>query len=583
MNYRLQSDASASKKVQKQTFKELMGLISHQKKALFWTLIALLINTAMGLCAPILVAYIIDHAIAQGDFTALVRQALLLLGIYGVAFVANYQQVVRMGEVGQTVLFDLRNQVFRQLQALPLAFFQANKAGDLISRINNDTGHLSTLFSETLVRLVGSFVIMGGAAVLMVALHWQLGLLALAPALLLWGVTVCLSPWIRQKNAQSLKQTGILSSHIQESLDNFKVIVAFERRDYFRQRFFQTNRENYQAAQGAGVANQVFSPLYGLMSQWAQLAVLMYGLYLLTQRQLSVGLLVAYFTYVSRFYDPLRQVAMLWSSFQLSLASWERIRELLAFENPMHIIPSPIDPALPVSAPVIAFEDVAFSYDKDLAPVLSAVNFSLEAGKTYAFVGPTGGGKSTTAGLMSRLYDPTAGSVRLQGRDLRSLSAQERADKIGFILQEPFLFEGSVAENLRYGQASGFVLEDKVAQLQLEEVMRALERLPEGLQTQTEHLSLGQKQLVSFIRAVLKDPDLLILDEATANIDTATEALLEKALVHLPRHTTRVIIAHRLNTIENADVIFFVNEGRIQQAGDFSEALQLLLSQERQT
>ncbi len=584
MNYRLQTDALQPTAPKQQTLKELAGLISHQKKPLVLTLVALLINTAMGLWAPIMVAYIIDHAIAQGDFSALIRESAFLLGVYGVAFVANYQQVIRMGEVGQTVLFDLRNRVFCQLQALPLAFFQANKAGDLIARINNDTGHLSSLFSETLVRLIGSFVLMGGAAVLMVVLHWQLGLVALAPALLLWITTAMLSPWVRQKNALSLQQTGALSSHIQESLDNFKVIVAFERRDYFRQRFFQANQANYQAAQRAGIANQVFSPLYGLMAQWAQLGVLIYGVFLLSQQQLSVGLLVAYFTYVSRFYDPLRQVAILWSSFQLSLASWERIRELLALENPMQQKPSrPEHPGAQNQDAVLEFEAVDFTYDEGQSPVLSSVNFALEAGKTYAFVGPTGGGKSTTAGLMSRLYDPTTGIVRLHGKDLRTLSNQERADKISFILQEPFLFEGSVAENLRYGQSEDFVLADKVKQLQLHEVMAALETLPEGLDTQSEHLSLGQKQLVSFIRAVLKDPDLLILDEATANIDTTTESLLEKVLNHLPAHTTRVVIAHRLNTIENADIIFFVNEGHIQQAGDFSEAVNLLLSQTRQT
>lgn len=576
--------------VRGQTLKELWAFISDQKRALAFTLIALLINTAMGLWAPVLVAYVIDHAIRQGDFSELLRYAVLLLGVYSVAFVANYQQVIRMGTVGQHVLFDLRNQVFGVLQTLPLAFFQANKAGDLISRINNDTSNLSSLFAETLVRLIGSFVVMGGAGVLMLFLNWQLGLVALAPALVLWGLTAVLSPWVRRKNAESLIQTGALSSQIQESLQNFKVIVAFERRDYFRSRFAEANAQNYAAAKGAGIANQVFSPIYGLMSQLAQLGVLGYGIYLLTRGDLSVGLLVAYFTYVSRFYDPLRQVAMLWSSFQLSLASWERIRELLALENNLRIeSPSTVSSLEQVQTektPVLAFEDVSFAYDAGQGDVLSHIDFELEAGKTYAFVGPTGGGKSTTASLMSRLYDPTAGRVRFQGRDLRCLPHQERADKIAFILQEPFLFEGSVMDNLRYGQPEDFdqaALERRGEALRLGPVLEALQALPEGLKTDTEHLSLGQKQLIAFVRAVLKDPDLLILDEATANIDTTTEALLEQVLAGLPAHTTRVVIAHRLNTIENADVIFFVNDGRIQQAGDFSEALDLLLSQSRQS
>ena len=419
----------------------------------------------------------------------------------------------------------------------------------------------------------------------MLVLNWQLGLVALAPAVVLWGVTQTLSPWVRKKNALSLVQTGALSSQIQESLENFKIIVAFERRDYFRARFAQANAANYEAARAAGIANQVFSPIYGFMSQLAQLGVLGYGVYLLTQGQLTVGLLVAYFTYVSRFYDPLRQVAMLWSSFQLSLASWQRIRELLSLENSMGQLAPNAEQACQKgrSDIVLEFESVSFAYQPEGDRVLKDVNFQLERGKTYAFVGPTGGGKSTTAGLMSRLFDPVQGNIRFHGEDLRCLSAQERADKIAFILQEPFLFAGTVADNLRYGQGEDFDLYAKLEQMQLYPVLESLWDPKDKLAVAVDNLSLGQKQLIAFVRAVLKDPDLLILDEATANIDTATEALLESVLTLLPSHTTRVIIAHRLNTIENADVIFFVNAGKIQQAGSFEDALRLLLSGTRKS
>lgn len=578
--YALNHDELQPAAPQGKTLNELWELIAGQKLALSLTFLALLINTAMGLWAPVLVAYVIDNAIDQGNFSELLRYAVLLLGVYSVAFVANYQQVLRMGTVGQQVLFDLRNRVFQTLQDLPLAFFQANRAGDLISRINNDTSNLSTLFSETLVRLVGSFVIMAGAAGIMIVLNWQLGLVALAPAVVLWAVTHVLSPWVRKKNALSLVQTGDLSSQIQESLENFKIIVAFERRDYFRDRFAQANASNYEAARDAGIANQVFSPIYSFMSQLAQLGVLGYGIYLLTQGQLTVGLLVAYFTYVSRFYDPLRQVAMLWSSFQLSLASWQRIRDLLDLENPMRQLPQDSDQVCQKgnADTVLAFESVSFAYQPEGPNALNNVNFQLEQGKTYAFVGPTGGGKSTTAGLMSRLFDPVEGHIRFHGEDLRCLSSQERADKIAFILQDPFLFAGTIADNLRYGQKEGFDLYAKIEQLQLHAVLESLWDPKDKLATAVDNLSLGQKQLIAFVRAVLKDPELLILDEATANIDTATEALLERALTFLPPHTTRVIIAHRLNTIENADVIFFVNAGEIQQAGNFEDALNLLLS-----
>ncbi len=565
----------------RQTLGELWMLIAGEKRALSLAVVALLFNTASGLLAPVLVAHMIDESIVQKNLPELLQYAGLLLGIYAVGFVANYQQVIQMGTVGQNVLFDLRNRVFNQLQSLPLAFFQANKTGDLISRINNDTTNLSGFFSETLVRLLGSFVLMGGSALFMLFLHWELGLVALAPALVLWLFTALLSPWVRRQNARNLVQTGALSAQIQESLENFKVIVAFERRDYFRQRFEEANGRNYEAARRAGIANQVFAPIYGLMSQLAQLGVLAYGIYLMTQQQLTVGLLVAYFTYVSRFYDPLRQVALMWSSFQLSMASWERIRELLHLRSDLPLL-SESDCQQGNTNTVMCFEGVDFAYAQintsQSHKVLEDVSFCLEKGKTYAFVGPTGGGKSTTANLMTRLYDPTRGRVLFQGKDMRCVSAQERAQRIGFILQEPFLFSGSLRDNLSYGKPADYPLESALEKMELSPLLAGFDQ---GLDTSVENLSLGQKQLIAFMRTVIQSPDLLILDEATANIDTATESLLEQVLAALPADTTRVVIAHRLNTIENADSIFFVNGGKIQQAGDFEAAMNLLLTQSR--
>lgn len=283
---------------------------------------------------------------------------------------------------------------------------------------------------------------------------------------------------------------------------------------------------------------------------------------------------------VNNFYNPLRQIAAAWSSLQLALAALDRISEVMAMQSDMVELPS--EPAV-AGAPVLEFDRVSFGYEEG-RDVLSDISLTLERGKTYALVGPTGGGKTTTASLMARLYDPTSGLVRLDGRDIRSFSATERAQKIGFILQEPFLFTGTVRDNIVYGNAGLEAMDDAALTRLLEQAGLAtlLTRFEEGFATKVsasgDSISLGQKQLIAFIRAVLRDPELLILDEATANIDTVTEQLLDDILAHLPATTTKVIIAHRLNTINNADEIFFVNAGAITEAGSMEHAVDLLLS-----
>ena len=291
-------------------------------------------------------------------------------------------------------------------------------------------------------------------------------------------------------------------------------------------------------------------------------------------------MLIGFLLYVNSFYLPLRQLAAVWSSFQLAMASMDRIYAVLALESNL---PQLADTSrAPETRPVLAFEGVQFSYPGG-RQVLRDATFALEAGKTYALVGPTGGGKTTTASLMARLYDPTEGRVLLNGRDLRTFTAEERAAQIGFILQEPFLFTGTVRDNIVYGhqelqRASEEALTARLAEKGLSGLLMRFEQgLETPVTTSGDGISLGQKQLIAFIRAVLREPAILILDEATANIDTVTEQLLEQILRELPSTTTRVVIAHRLNTIENADEIFFINAEEITPAGSMDHALELLL------
>jgi ABC-type multidrug transport system fused ATPase/permease subunit len=537
------------------------------------------VSSTAGLLGPLLISRVVDGPIRNGDVGGVLRWSALLLGLYVVGFGATYLQTEKMGTVGRYVLFNLRNALFAKLQALPVDFFQQNKSGDLISRINNDTEKVNQFFSQALVQLTANTFFMVGAAVFLVSLNARLGLAALGPAVFVLLVTRATGPWVKHRNAVNLQALGALSAEVQESIGNFRVIVAFNRLDYFRRQFGAANDRNYHAAVGAGLASNLFLPLYGLAQNLAQIIVLAYGFYLISAGALTVGVLIGFLLYVNSFYGPLRQLGAIWALFQLAMASLDRIAAVLSLEpNLPQLAPEAERPG-----PVLAFDGVQFRYPGGTETVLHDATFALEAGKTYALVGPTGGGKTTTASLMARLYDPTSGRVLLNGRDIRSVTPAERARKIGFILQEPFLFTGTIRDNLVYGheELASLSNDELRAWLEARGLSGLLARFEEGLDTPITPaglgVSLGQKQIVAFMRAVLRAPEILVLDEATANIDTVTEQALEEILRGLPPSTTKVVIAHRLNTIENADEIFFINAGEITPAGSMAHALEMLM------
>ncbi|NTW14551.1 MAG: ABC transporter ATP-binding protein [Candidatus Moranbacteria bacterium] len=576
------------KSVLSTAWKRLVPLMREEGRAVSIAIVATLVNSAAALVVPIIIAHAVDDYMVSKDFHGVLVLSGILLVIFLAGLVANYLQVKTMGGVGRRLLFNLRNKIFDKLQELPVAFFNANKAGDIVSRINNDTDKLNQFFAQALIQLFSNIILIVGTGVFLLVIDLKLGALALVPAALALIATRLLSSWVKRTSLASLRALGAMSGEIQESINNFKVIVAFNRFDYFRDKFKEANGKNYSASVAAGVASNVFNPIYVLASSLAQLFVLWYGIVLIADGRFTVGLLIGFLLYVNNFYTPLRQLASVWPSLQLALAGLDRISEILALESDIKAMPEcAIEPEIPSQA-VLEFRNVSFRYEEG-KEILKDISFALQEGNTYALVGPTGGGKTTTASIMARLFDPSEGTVFLEGKDIRCYEASERAKRIGFILQEPFLFTGTVRENILYGnkEHSGYTTEELARVLDAAHLTKLLARFSDGLETRIavggDTISLGQKQLIAFIRAVLRNPDILILDEATANIDTVTEQLLQEIIDTLPEKTIKVIIAHRLNTIENADDIFFVNAGTVTNAGSMEHAVDMLLHGKRKS
>lgn len=582
MDYQLQHKEDKSNLLK--TAKSFNKFLGGELKIIFAALFFVLVNSLSSILGPRIQGDALDDLLIKQDLNSLLGFVSLLALIYLIGAIASYLQIMLTGRVGQRVLFKLRDSLFKKLQSLPLSFFNVNKTGDLISRINSDTDKVNSFLSENLLRLIGSVFVLIGIAIFMFLINTKLAVVTLSVTVILFAITQIISPLLKRLNRVSLDSTGGLSAQIQEGLNAFKVIVAFNRRDYFENKFNEFNKKNYNAALRADIFNQLLKPIYDLASNAAQLVVVLYGLSLVKDGEITFGVLFTFFTYTQRFYEPLRILANIWSSVQLSLAAWSRIQDILKLESNLQIIDKPKNTS--ESKYILEFKDVDFGYT-DSKLILKDISLALEKGKTYALVGPTGGGKSTTAALMARLYDPVSGVVNLHGQDVRSFSFSELSSNVGFILQEPLLFTGSVADNIKYGNNDLANLDNESLHKVLEEkgLAELIDKFQSGLNTEisnnAENISLGQKQIISFVRTILRNPALLILDEATANIDTVTEQLLQSILEKLPKETTKVVIAHRLNTIKKADQIFFVNNGSIQMAKDFNSIEDLILNQKR--
>jgi ATP-binding cassette subfamily B multidrug efflux pump len=540
-----------------------------------------LVNTALTVLAPGLIGQAVDllWGFFNGEIEAgpalggLNRTMVLLLGAYVGGWAANWGSFYLMATVGQSVLYELRAHIFAKIQGLSLSFFDQHEAGDLMSRLSNDTDVINRVLSMGLTRLLGSALTLAGILIAMLLLNWRLALASFSVLPLMVLSTIFFSSRARRAFRRTRQTISGVSAELEENIAGVRVAQAFTREGANIAAFREVSAANRDANVTAESITAAFSPTLDVLSTIGIAIVVGYGGYLALNGLVTVGIIVAFVQYVRRFFEPVRAIAMIWASLQSAIAGAERIFELL--DTPAEIVDAADAVELSTIAGRVAFEDVCFEYNPG-EPVLQEVNLVAEPGQTVALVGPTGTGKTTVINLIGRFYDVCRGRVTVDGHDVRQISQASLRSQMGIVLQDTFLFSGTVMENIRYGRLDASD-EEVIEAAELSNAHDFVTRLPQGYQTEltegASNLSQGQRQLVSIARAVLANPRILILDEATSSVDTRTELLIQDALGGLLQGRTSFVIAHRLSTIRNADQVLFIQDGRIVERGTHRELL----------
>jgi len=569
----------------KSSLKDFLSYIQDDKPKLILAFGFIFLNSAANTISPFLISLAIDKYIIVGDVSGLLKIIYILIAVATITIVTGYMQGILIGKISQRTLYRLKEALFTKIQSLPIAFFNQNKAGDLMSRINNDTDKINQFLSQWVGQFIGVMFSLIGIVAFSLYLNWKISLVMMSMVVFIYLITRFSSPIIRNKNRKNLEANSDFASSLQENLTNFKVVAAYSKREYMKNYLEKTNNATFKSALRSGFANRIFEPTYEFFGAIALILVLSYGFHLISIGEATIGVLIAFVAYTQRFYDPMKTLASAFGAIQLATAAWVRLQEIFSLENNLRTESVGGDKT-GKSKLRLELKNVSFSYD-DKNLIIENANLSFEPGKTYALIGPTGGGKSTLANIMAHLYDPKQGSVYLNGKDMITYSQEETTREISVILQDPILFTGTVAENILYANLdfSNMPISDLNRILEHKGFRDVIKRFENGLETQVKQngagLSIGQKQLISFMRAILREPKLLILDEATANIDTVTESVLNKTLEALPQETTKIIIAHRLNTIKEADEIMFVNGRRVTPAGSYENAISLITQAKR--
>jgi ABC-type multidrug transport system fused ATPase/permease subunit len=556
--------------------RHLATLLRPYRGRVLLMLLALLLATGAALMPPYLAGVAIDKGIGDKDLNALTLILIAFVAAAVINWVATYAQTYLINWVGQRALQDLRVQLFEHLQRLSIGFYSRNKAGVLISRLTNDVQALDQLVTEGIQTLFSSTLTLAGTAVILVVLDPNLALVTFLtfPVLLVGSIIFR----IASSGAYRLtrERIAVVTAYLQETLSGVRVVRAFGQEPRHRRRFAQLNDEHREANMRTVNLNAAYFPAVELLSAVATAVILIYGGNQVLDDKATIGVLASFVFYLQTFFDPIQSLSQLYTTYQAGMAALDKIFELLDEEPDIADRPGAID--LPLVRGEIDFDRVTFGYGADdEALALSDVSLHVPPGQTVALVGATGAGKSTLAKLVARFYDPDSGQVRIDGHDLRDVTEHSLRSQLGVVPQEGFLFSGTIRDNIAFGNPDAGDEEVRAAARAVG-AHEFIERLPEAYDTEVGerggHLSAGQRQLVAFARAAAADPRILILDEATSNVDVRTESQIERGLRRLLAGRTALVIAHRLSTIRGAGRIVVLDHGDIAEQGTHEELLE---------
>jgi ATP-binding cassette subfamily B protein len=548
--------------------------------------IALLVATAAALAPPYLAGRAIDDGIRAGDESVLTVIVIVFIASVALYWAASYAQTYLVGWVGQRALQDLRERIYAHVQKMSIGFFTRRKPGVLISRMTNDVQALDTLVTDGVITLFSSTLTLLGVVAILLALDVQLALVTFITFPIL--LVASLGFRIASSGAYRLTREKIadITAYLQETLSGIRVVRTFGREDRHVARMTELNEANRQVNMRTVYLNASYFPAVELLSAIGTAAIILFGGYQAIDGNIEIGIVVAFIAYLNQFFDPIQQISQLYTTYQQGMAALDKIFDLLDTEPDMADAPDAIDAGQLRGE--IELDGVWFSYARggdatasELSDepgwALEAIDLHVPAGQTVALVGETGAGKSTLAKLVARFYDPQRGRVLVDGQDLRELRASSVRRQLGIVPQEGFLFSGTVHENIAFGRPDAND-EEILAAAGAVGAVEFIERLPDGFETEVgergAHLSAGQRQLVAFARALLAEPRILILDEATSNVDVRTERVIEHGLERLLAGRTAIVIAHRLSTIRRAGRIVVLEHGRIAESGTHDELIE---------
>jgi ATP-binding cassette subfamily B multidrug efflux pump len=557
----------------RQTLLRLWGYLKRHRWVLIGTGILVSVTTFVDLLGPFLMGKAIDQFIIKGNLPGLARLALLMIGTYVIAAAGTWLQTYLMVGVAQGVVRDLRRDLFARLQTLPLRYFDQHSHGDLMSRQTNDMDNISNILATSFSQLLSSVLSLLGALIFMFVLNPVLAAINLVIVPFTYILTRAIARRTRIGFRETQQALGKLNGIIEETVTGERTVKAFVGEQKAVEHFSTDNQLLKKVALRARVIANFMGPIMNMLGNLSLAVVACSGGWLAVKGLATVGEVAAFINYSGRFGRPLNQIAQLFSSIQSALAGAERVFELM---DQLPEVDAPEAKGLEHVKGEVSFEKVNFSYEEGV-PVLKEVSMQVESGQMIALVGPTGAGKTTLANLLTRFYDVDGGSIYVDGLDVRSLRKDDLRRKLGLVLQDNFLFAETVMENIRYGRPDAADEEVKEA-ARLANAELFIHRLPHGYQTvlteRGSNLSQGQRQLLAIARAILADPDILILDEATSNVDTRTEKHLQEALLRLMKGRTSFVIAHRLSTIRDADQVLVINDGQIIERGTHAALLE---------